>query len=122
MLAYFAALLFKQGGRLLAVLSAKVSQYWRQPPGRLVQRLRASKAVLNMLLKTVSIEVARAHLQAVLVALHRGTVNSALSALSNGAEVGPLAADAVGDMLRMLDGLQLEQTGRFAYYGGLLPL
>ena len=58
-----------------------------------------------MLVKTASIEVARIHPQAVLVALHPGTVNSALSAPFNGAEIGRPAADAAGDMLRVLDGL-----------------
>jgi hypothetical protein len=66
---------------------------------------RASEAALNMLVKTAAIEAARTHPQAVLVALHPGTVNSALSAPFNGAEIGRPAADAAGDMLRVLDGL-----------------
>ncbi|HRL54886.1 MAG TPA: short-chain dehydrogenase, partial [Acidovorax temperans] len=83
---------------------------------------RASKAALNMLVKTASIEVARTHPQAVLVALHPGTVNSALSAPFNGAEIGRPAADAAGGMLRVLDGLPAEQTGSFhAYSGESLP-
>jgi NAD(P)-dependent dehydrogenase (short-subunit alcohol dehydrogenase family) len=49
---------------------------------------RASKAALNMLVKTAAIEVARTHPQALLVALQPGTVNSALSAPFNGAEIG----------------------------------
>ena len=71
-----------------------------------------------MLLKTASIEVARTHPQAVLVALHPGTVNSALSAPFNGAEIGRLASDAAGDMLRVLDGLEAGVTGSFYGYGG----
>ena len=81
-----------------------------------------SKAALNMLVKTASIEVARTHPQAVLVALHPGTVNSALSAPFNGAEIGRPAADAAGDMLGVLDGLGVEATGSFyAYSGENLP-
>jgi len=57
---------------------------------------RASKAALNRLVTTAAIEVARTHPQAVLVALHPGTVNSALSVPFNGAEIGCPAADAVG--------------------------
>ena len=71
-----------------------------------------------MLLKTASIEVARTHPQAVLVALHPGTVNSALSAPFNGAEIGRPASDAVGDMLRGLDGLGAGATGSCYGYGG----
>ena len=60
--------------------------------------------------------------KAVLVALHPGTVNSALSAPFNGAEIGRPAADAAGDMLRGLDGLTPEETGSFyAYSGAPLP-
>ena len=40
---------------------------------------RASKAALNMLVKTASIELARRHRDACLVALHPGTTRSALS-------------------------------------------
>lgn len=55
-------------------------------------------------------------------ALLPGTVNSALSAPFNGAEIGRPAADAAGDMLRVLDGLPVEETGSFyAYSGDKLP-
>ena len=120
-LAHFARLLPKQGRGLLAVLSAKVGSIGDNRLGGWYS-YRASKAALNMLVKTASIEVARTHPQAVLVALHPGTVNSALSAPFNGAEIGRPAADAAGDMLRVLDGLPAEQTGSFhAYSGEPLP-
>ena len=120
-LAHFAPLLPKQGRGLLAVLSAKVGSIGDNRLGGWYS-YRASKAALNMLVKTASIEVARTHPQAVLVALHPGTVNSALSAPFNGAEIGRPAADAAGDMLRVLDGLPAEQTGSFhAYSGEPLP-
>ena len=120
-LAHFAPLLPKQGRGLLAVLSAKVGSIGDNRLGGWYS-YRASKAALNMLVKTASIEVARTHPQAVLVALHPGTVNSALSAPFNGAEIGRPAADAAGDMLRGLDGLPAEQTGSFhAYSGEPLP-
>ena len=41
---------------------------------------RASKAALNMLIRNLAIELARTHPQAVVAALHPGTVDSALSA------------------------------------------
>ena len=120
-LAHFAPLLAKGERSLLAVLSAKVGSIGDNRLGGWYS-YRASKAALNMLVKTASIEVARTHPQAVLVALHPGTVNSALSAPFNGAEIGRPAADAAGDMLRVLDGLPAEQTGSFhAYSGEPLP-
>jgi hypothetical protein len=66
--------------------------------------------------------VARTHPQAVLVALHPGTVDSALSAPFNGAQIGRPAQDAVADLLRVLDGLSPEASGGFyAYSGAHLP-
>ena len=120
-LAHFAPQLARGERSLVAVLSAKVGSIGDNRLGGWYS-YRASKAALNMLVKTASIEVARTHPQAVLVALHPGTVNSALSAPFNGAEIGRSAADAAGDMLRVLDGLPAEQTGSFhAYSGEPLP-
>ncbi len=120
-LAHFAPLLAKQERSVLAVLSAKVGSIGDNRLGGWYS-YRASKAALNMLLKTASIEVARTHPLAVLVALHPGTVNSALSAPFNGAQIGRAAADAASDMLQVLDGLGAEATGGFyAYSGGALP-
>lgn len=42
---------------------------------------RASKAALNMIVKTIGIELARTHPRAICVALHPGTVATGLSAL-----------------------------------------
>ena len=120
-LAHFAPLLAKQERSVLAVLSAKVGSISDNRLGGWYS-YRASKAALNMLLKTASIEVARTHPLAVLVALHPGTVTSALSAPFNGAEIGRPAADAAADMLRVLDDVAPEKTGSFyAYSGEPLP-
>lgn len=120
-LAHFAPLLARRERSVLAVLSAKVGSIGDNRLGGWYS-YRASKAALNMLLKTASIEVARTHPQAVLVALHPGTVTSALSAPFNGAEIGRDAAQAAADMLGVLDGLGVEQTGSFhAYSGQNLP-
>jgi NAD(P)-dependent dehydrogenase (short-subunit alcohol dehydrogenase family) len=120
-LAHFAPLLAKQERSLLAVLSAKVGSIGDNRLGGWYS-YRASKAALNMLLKTASIEVARTHPLAVLAALHPGTVRSALSAPFNGAEIGRAPAEAAGDLLRVLDGLGAEATGGFyAYSGDPLP-
>ena len=120
-LAHFAPLLPRQERGLLAVLSAKVGSIGDNRLGGWYS-YRASKAALNMLLKTASIEVARTHPQAVLVALHPGTVSSALSAPFNGAQIGRPAGDAAADMLRVLDAMDAQQTGSFyAYRGEQLP-
>jgi NAD(P)-dependent dehydrogenase (short-subunit alcohol dehydrogenase family) len=119
-MAHFAPLLDKQRG-VLAVLSAKVGSIGDNRLGGWYS-YRASKAALNMLLKTAAIEVQRTDPQVVLVALHPGTVDSALSAPFKGAEIGRPASDAAADMLRVLDGLTPAQSGGFyAYTGQELP-
>lgn len=115
-LAKFAPLLDRQRA-VLAVLSAKVGSIEDNRLGGWYS-YRASKAALNMFLKTAAIEVQRAQPNAVLVALHPGTVDSALSAPFRGGEIGRPAALAAGDLLRVIDGLKAEQTGGFFSYNG----
>lgn len=120
-LAHFAPLLAKGERCLLAVLSAKVGSIGDNRLGGWYS-YRASKAALNMLLKTAAIEVARTHPQAVLAALHPGTVNSALSAPFRGAEIGRPPTEAARDLLAVLDTLQPADSGGFwAYDGQRLP-
>ena len=119
-LAHFAPLLDRQRS-VLAVLSAKVGSMGDNRLGGWYS-YRASKAALNMLVKTAAIEVQRSNPGAVLVALHPGTVDSALSAPFRGAEIGRPARDAAADMLRVLDGLApADSGGFFAYSGQALP-
>lgn len=83
---------------------------------------RASKAALNMLLKTAAIELARTHPGAALAALHPGTVKSTLSRPFRGDEIGREPALAAAQMLAVLDGLTPETSGSFfAYDGTHLP-
>jgi NAD(P)-dependent dehydrogenase (short-subunit alcohol dehydrogenase family) len=84
---------------------------------------RASKAALNQLVKTASIELARRNPQAVCVALHPGTVDTALSQpfAKTGLKVRP-AAEATSDLLGVLAGLTTAQTGALVdYQGQTLP-
>ncbi|HRM94642.1 MAG TPA: C-factor, partial [Alicycliphilus sp.] len=102
---------------VLAVLSAKVGSIGDNRLGGWYS-YRASKAALNMLVKTASIEVARTHPQAVVAALHPGTVDSALSAPFRGAQIWRPARDAARDLLAVIDGLQPEDSGGFWAYDG----
>ena len=97
-LAHFAPLLPRQGRSLLAVLSAKVGSIGDNRLGGWYS-YRASKAALNMLLKTASIEVARTHPQAVRAATHPGTLSFAPSAPINGAEIDWSEYDAVAGLM-----------------------
>ncbi|KAI3591333.1 Oxidoreductase, short-chain dehydrogenase/reductase family [Cupriavidus sp. U2] len=120
-LAHFAPQLARGGRCHFAVLSAKVGSIGDNRLGGWLS-YRASKAALNMVIKTAAIEMARTHPQAVLVALHPGTVNSALSAPFRGAQIGRPANDAAGKILAVLDRLQPEDSGGlWAYNGQRLP-
>jgi len=119
-LAKFSPLLDRQRG-VMAVMSAKVGSIEDNKLGGWYS-YRASKAALNMLLRSAAVEVRRSNPQAVLIALHPGTVNSRLSAPFQGARIGRDASDAAADLLRVLDSLGPDDTGRFySYLGEQLP-
>ena len=79
---------------------------------------RASKAALNMLIKTASIEWARTKPNTALIAMHPGTVNSRLSKPFRGEQIGRPANDAVADMFRVIETLKKEDSGSFVSYSG----
>jgi len=112
----FSKLLDKQRG-VFAVLSAKVGSIEDNRLGGWYS-YRASKAALNMLLKTAAIEIKRSQPNTVLVALHPGTVSSALSRPFRGDEIGRSPEQAAIEMLVVLDGLQAQDSGRFISYSG----
>lgn len=117
---HFAPLLDRQRS-VMAVLSAKVGSLGDNRLGGWYS-YRASKAALNMMVKTASIEMRRTHPGAVLVALHPGTVKSALSRPFRGDEIGRQPLEAAVAMLETLDGLRAEDSGSFvAYDGARLP-
>lgn len=75
---HFLPLLSRDGKSVFAALSARVGSIADNRLGGWAS-YRASKAALNMLLKTLSIEQARTHPRSVVIGLHPGTVDTALS-------------------------------------------
>jgi NAD(P)-dependent dehydrogenase (short-subunit alcohol dehydrogenase family) len=119
---YFLPLLPKQGRCVAGFVSAKVGSIGDNALGGWYG-YRASKAALNQLVKTASIELARRNSSAVCVALHPGTVDTALSQpfAKTGLTVRP-AAEAASDLLGVLAGLTPAQTGALVdYQGQALP-
>lgn len=113
-LRYFSPLLNREGSRMI-FLSAKVGSIGDNRLGGWYG-YRASKAALNMLVKTASIELKRTTPKAIVIAMHPGTVNSKLSKPFGGATKGKAADLACREMLNTIDGLQPEQTGQFLSY------
>ena len=115
-LRHFSPLLDSQRG-VLAVISAKVGSIEDNRLGGWYS-YRASKAALNMILKTAAIEVKRSKPAAVLVSLHPGTVNTGLSRPFKGEQIGRPALVAAHDMLAVLDCLTAADSGSFVAYDG----
>ena len=86
---------------------------------------RASKAALNMLLRTFAIELARRNPRAVCVGLHPGTVDTGLSApfQANVPEGKLFTPDfAAARLLEVVDRLKPDDSGHvFAWDGQLIP-
>jgi NAD(P)-dependent dehydrogenase (short-subunit alcohol dehydrogenase family) len=118
-LRHFLPLLDPQGA--MAMLSAKVGSIGDNRLGGWYA-YRASKAALNMLIKTAAIELARTRPHSRLLSLHPGTVVSALSQPFRGATSARPADVAADQLLSLIDQLTPADSGQFfAYDGERLP-
>ncbi|OWS69603.1 SDR family NAD(P)-dependent oxidoreductase [Polynucleobacter campilacus] len=113
---HFSKLLDPKNG-IMVTLSAKVGSIEDNRLGGWYS-YRASKAALNMLIKTASIEWARTKPNTALIAMHPGTVNSRLSKPFRGEQIGRPAHDAVADMFAVIENLKKEDSGSFLSYSG----
>lgn len=118
-LRHFLPLLDPQGA--MAMLSAKVGSIGDNRLGGWYA-YRASKAALNMLIKTAAIELARTRPHSRLLSLHPGTVVSALSQPFRGVTSARPADVAADQLLSLIDQLTPADSGQFfAYDGERLP-
>ena len=118
---HFLPKLNRDSRAIFAALSARVGSISDNQLGGWYA-YRASKAALNMIIKSAAIEMGRTHKQAVIVGLHPGTVDSSLSKpfQSN------VAADklftpefSVQKMLEVLENLTPSQSGKCFAWDGL---
>lgn len=110
---HFLPLLPQRGRAVFACLSARVGSISDNRSGGWYG-YRASKAALNMLVKTIAIEARRARPGAICVALHPGTVDTRLSKpFQRGVPAERLfAPDFSAELLLdVLDGLVPEDSG-----------
>ena len=115
---HFLPLMPKTGRCVAGFVSAKVGSIGDNALGGWYG-YRASKAALNQLVRTASIELTRRNKESVCVALHPGTVDTALSQpfAKAGLKVRP-AEEAAGDLLRVLGALTADDTGSLVDYRG----
>lgn len=105
---------------LFAVLSAKVGSISDNRLGGW-HSYRASKAALNQLVRTLSVELARTHPHGVCVALHPGTVDTPLSRPFQAAtppEKRFAPETAARQLLAVLDSLRPDASGRLIGWDG----
>lgn len=121
---HFVPLMPRKGRSVFAALSARVGSIGDNRLGGWYS-YRASKAALNQVLRTLSVEVRRTHPDAIVAGLHPGTVRTALSHPfrpdpDNPDTVTPGAAAA--HLLTVLDGLTPTESGAiFAWDGHPVP-
>ena len=117
---YFTPLLAKERA-VMGFLSAKVGSISDNRLGGWYS-YRASKAALNMLIKTAAIELKRTQVNTAIVAINPGTVKSNLSRPFRGDEIGREPALAAREILQVLSTVTAAQSGQFfAYDGSELP-
>ena len=118
LLKHFLPLLPKSGKAVFAVLSAKVGSIGDNQLGGW-HSYRASKAALNQIVRTASIELARSRPDAICVALHPGTVATALSApfAKRGLDVRP-PDRAATEIINVIANLTSRHNGAFLDYRG----
>lgn len=117
---HFLPLLPRRGRGIFAALSARVGSIGDNELGGW-HSYRASKAALNMLIRNFAIEQARRNKESVVVGLHPGTVDTALSRPFQGGVPERLlftASHAASRLLDTLDNLDgADSGGVFAYDG-----
>ena len=117
---HFLPLMPRAGRIVFAVLSARIGSITDNKLGGWYG-YRASKAALNMMIRTLAIEEKRRNDRSIVVALHPGTVDTDLSRPFRGnAAPGTLFAPdrAAVQLLDLIDGLKAPDTGKHLAWDG----
>lgn len=117
LLKHFHHLLPRQERSVFATISARVGSIEDNRLGGWYG-YRASKAALNMFLKTAAIEITRKRPHAVCLALHPGTVETRLSAPFAGDRTLFSAEKAARLLLEVMDKAENDGAGSFLAYDG----
>lgn len=110
-------LLPRQGRSLFAVLSARVGSIGDNKIGGWIS-YRSAKSAVNQVVRTAAIELARTHKEAVVAALHPGTVATAFTRKYLGRHPSVSPEEAAENLISVMDGLTPQQTGQFFDWAG----
>lgn len=114
---HFNRLLPRQGRSVVAALSARVGSIGDNRLGGWYG-YRASKAALNQFVHTAAIEIGRRKKEAIVLALHPGTVQTRLSADFTSGRDTFTPDQAAAQLLDVMAGATPDMTGGFYDYAG----
>ena len=118
---HFLPLMPKAGRTVFAALSARVGSISDNRMGGW-HGYRASKAALNQLIRTIAVEERRRNSSSIVVALHPGTVDTALSKpFQANVAAGHLfdSGRAAAQLLDVIDGLRAPDSGKLFAWDGV---
>ena len=117
MLKHVPKLLHKDRATIVAPLSARVGSIGDNHLGGWYS-YRASKAALNQIVHSTAIELSRTRPKSICIALHPGTVRTALTHKYVGKHPAVLPNEAANNLIKVMDGLCPEDTGLFFDWAG----
>ena len=121
MIKYFCPIMIKEEKSIFASISAKVGSISDNYLGGWYS-YRASKAALNQIIKTASIEQKRLNKNLIVVSVHPGTVNTKLSSPFIGKRKVQTPSEAATKIINLLETLTVEDSGLFFDYNkNILP-
>ena len=115
MIKYFCPTMIKEEKSIFASISAKVGSISDNYLGGWYS-YRASKAALNQIIKTSSIEQKRINKNLIMVSIHPGTVDTKLSSPFIGKRTVQTPAEAATKIINLLESLDLVDSGLFFDY------
>ena len=107
----------RTGKTVFASLSARVGSIGDNRLGGWIS-YRSSKAALNQIIKTASIELSRKYPECICVAIHPGTVKSKLTEKYIYRHDHVLPEEAASNIISVLNSLDCKDTGGFYDYAG----
>lgn len=117
LLTYLPRLLPRKGVSVTGVLTARVGSIGDNKMGGW-HSYRASKAALNQIVHGAAVELGRSHREAVIAALHPGTVATPFTQGYDPAHGKSEPAMAARDLCDVMDRLTRDQSGGFFDYAG----
>ena len=115
MIKYFCPIMIKEEKSIFASISAKVGSISDNYLGGWYS-YRASKAALNQIIKTSSIEQKRLNKNLIMISVHPGTVNTKLSTPFIGKRKVQTPSESAIKIINLLEKLTFEDSGLFFDY------